>query len=419
MRKWSGYNISRVDLSKIIAWNDVVAVEQRMFYYLAFFALFISCSVAISNVFLTLAVLGMLHRLYLQPHDWPRMLPSRGILVSVACLWAAILLSVVFSPHPIMSVRVFADYYLYRLLPLPMILLLVRSKREILILTVCAIASVLINGSVGLEQTVKHFQAPVWRNSGFIFVMHQASILSVTVLALFAGLLRVPGRRCRWAIGVALLLALAALVVNGTRGAWLGTVVGTVIIAMLGVKCKLKAVASLGVGVLLLAGIMLVYPQSNFVQRLHSITQSDEHSNAERRLVWGSAIRMFEDHPVLGVGMAQFGDMYPQYISPVAKEPGLRHAHNNFLHVLAEAGVVGFLAFVGFVGYILYFSIRGWLATKTIAYLVILADLLGVMLHGLTEYTWGATLTVKFFWFVMGLSLAWIRLARDTEQQER
>ena len=402
-----------------MAWNDVVAVEQRMFYYLAFFALFISCSVAISNIFLALAALGMVHRLYLQPHDWRRMLPSRGILVAIGCLWGAILLAVVFSPHPVMSVRAFADYYLYRLLPLPMILFLVRSKREIMILTVCVITSVLINGAVGLEQTVKNIQAPVWRNSGFIFVMHQASILSVTALALFAGLLRVPRRRCRWAIGIALLLVLAALVVNGTRGAWLGTVVGAVIIAMLGAGCRLKAAVSLGVGVSLLAGIMLAYPQSNFVQRLHSITQSNEQSNTERRLVWGSAIQMFEDHPVLGVGMAQFGDMYPQYISPAAKEPGLRHAHNNFLHVLAEAGFVGFLAFVGFVGYILYFSIHGWLATKTIAYLVVLADLLGVMLHGLTEYTWGATLTMKFFWLVMGLSLAWIRLARDTEQQER
>ena len=128
---------------------------------------------------------------------------------------------------------------------------------------------------------------------------------------------------------------------------------------------------------------------------------------------------MFEDHPVFGVGMAQFGDKYPQYISPDAKEPGLRHAHNNFFHILAEAGIVGFIAFVCFVGYLLYFSIHGWLATEMIAYLVILADLLGVMLHGLTEYTWGATLTMKFFWLVMGLSLIWIRLTRKSEQEDK
>ena len=398
-----------------MTWNDVTAIERRTFYYLAFFALSISCSVAISNVFLGLATLGMLHRLYRQPHDWRQMLPGKGLSVAIGCLWAAVFLSVLFSPQPIVSVKGFADYYLYRLLPMPVVLLIVRSRRELLILAACALASVLINGVVGLGQTVQNFQEPVWRNSGFIFYMHQASILSVTALALFAGILRIRDQRCRLELGAALLLVFAALLVNGTRGAWLGTAVGIVLIALLGCRARLKAVASLGAAVLLLAGIMVACPQSNFVQRLHTITQSDNSSNRERHLIWGSAIQMFEDHPVTGVGMAQFSNVYPQYVSPEAKEPWLGHAHSNFLHMLAETGILGFLAFVGFIGYLLYFSIHGWLAAKSIAYLVILADLLGVMLHGLTEYTWGATLTVKFFWLVMGLSLAWLRVTKNKE----
>ena len=396
-------------------WNNVTAIERRTFYYLAFFALSVSCSVAICNVFLALATLGMLHRLYRQPHDWHQMLPAKGLLVAIGCLWAAVLLSVILSPHPVISAKGFADYYLYRLLPLPVVLLIVRSRREILILAACALASVLINGVVGLGQTVQHFADPVWRNSGFIFYMHQASILSVTALALFAGILRIQDQRCRWELGAALLLVLAALLVNGTRGAWLGTAVGTVLLALLGCRARHKAVTSLGVAVLLLAGIMVACPQSNFVQRLYTITQADNSSNRERHLIWGSAIRMFEDHPVSGVGMAQFSDVYPQYISPDAKEPWLGHAHSNFLHMLAETGLLGFLAFVGFIGYLLYFSIHGWLADRSIAYLMVLADLLGVMLHGLTEYTWGATLTMKFFWLVLGLSLAWLRLISNKE----
>ena len=397
-----------------MTWNNVTAIERRTFYYLAFFALSISCSVAISNVFLGLATLGMLHRLYRQPQDWRQMLPGKGLLIAMGCLWAAVLLSVIFSSQPIVSMKGFADYYLYRLLPMPIVLLIVRSRRKLLILSACALFSVLINGVVGLGQTVQNFQQPVWRNSGFIFFMHQASILSVTALALVAGLLRIQERRYRLMLGVALLLVIAALVVNGTRGAWLGTAVGSVLVVLLGCQARLKALASLGAAVLLFAGIVLACPQSNFAQRLYSITQADQ-SNTERRLVWGSAVRMFEDHPVFGVGMAQFGDTYPQYISPEAKEPGLHHAHNNFFQMLSEAGILGFLTFVGFVGYLLYFSIHGWLIAKSIAYLVILADLLGIMLHGLTEYTWGATLTVKFFWLVLGLSLAWLRLSRNKE----
>lgn len=55
---------------------------------------------------------------------------------------------------------------------------------------------------------------------------------------------------------------------------------------------------------------------------------------------------MFRDHPVLGVGLGQYKDNYQQkYILPQAKEPYLTHAHNNFLPMLAENGIIGFAGF--------------------------------------------------------------------------
>jgi hypothetical protein len=50
------------------------------------------------------------------------------------------------------------------------------------------------------------------------------------------------------------------------------------------------------------------------------------------------------------------------------------------------------------------------------ARLCIMAAVLGLMLHGLTEYTWGASVTMKFFWTVLGLVLAWTRIHEGTAE---
>src|SRR5205807_799143 len=58
--------------------------------------------------------------------------------------------------------------------------------------------------------------------------------------------------------------------------------------------------------------------------------------------VWAAAFGMLWDHPLFGVGVADFVNYYPQY----SGEPyGLNHAHNLFLNVAAERGLLGLVTF--------------------------------------------------------------------------
>ncbi len=60
-----------------------------------------------------------------------------------------------------------------------------------------------------------------------------------------------------------------------------------------------------------------------------------------------AAVRMFEDHPFFGAGVGRFFDLSIDYISPRWKTIVQReNAHNNFLQVLAELGVTGFVFFL-------------------------------------------------------------------------
>jgi O-antigen ligase len=55
---------------------------------------------------------------------------------------------------------------------------------------------------------------------------------------------------------------------------------------------------------------------------------------------WQAGWYMFLDHPWLGVGAGNYPDAYPAYAVGQWLEP-LGHAHNYYLNMLAELGVVG------------------------------------------------------------------------------
>jgi putative inorganic carbon (HCO3(-)) transporter len=65
----------------------------------------------------------------------------------------------------------------------------------------------------------------------------------------------------------------------------------------------------------------------------------------ERLAHWQAAVNMATDHPWLGVGFGNYEAAYPTYRLINWKFP-LGHAHNYYLNVLAETGIIGLAAYV-------------------------------------------------------------------------
>ncbi len=88
----------------------------------------------------------------------------------------------------------------------------------------------------------------------------------------------------------------------------------------------------------------------------------------ERLTLWKKTIRMAAEHPVLGVGPGQWRIYLPAYgfihkVEPTdtgsgIKEIWFQRPHNDFLWVLAETGMVGFLCYVLFFVMLLYYAFR-------------------------------------------------------------
>jgi putative inorganic carbon (HCO3(-)) transporter len=65
----------------------------------------------------------------------------------------------------------------------------------------------------------------------------------------------------------------------------------------------------------------------------------------ERVAHWQAAWQMWSDHPWFGVGIGNYEPEYSQYALPLWPV-ALGHAHNYYLNVAAEVGVVGLATYV-------------------------------------------------------------------------
>ena len=111
---------------------------------------------------------------------------------------------------------------------------------------------------------------------------------------------------------------------------------------------------------------------------------------------------------LLGVGLGQYSktynDMSLGYKSTEAKEK-LDHAHNNFIHMLAENGLIGFMGFSYMFGYFSWQSLKGWQRERNPYHLMIISTISALLLQGLTEYNFGNSALMKTFWLLFGCLL--------------
>jgi hypothetical protein len=173
------------------------------------------------------------------------------------------------------------------------------------------------------------------------------------------------GSRAVWQIGLAALATLAlvsmlaAVVMSWSRGAWLG--VGAALIVTLIVQSRraflLTIIAAFALTFVILLSSINVIPPA-IAERFSGIADyfgvfdvrgvkvdDANYAIVERMAHWQAAAAMFAEHPLLGVGFGNYAAAYPAYALPRWSDP-LGHAHNYYLNVAAETGLVGLTAYV-------------------------------------------------------------------------
>jgi len=197
------------------------------------------------------------------------------------------------------------------------------------------------------------------------------------------------------------------LVATYSRGAWIGLGAGLITLAAaLSIWPGLLPRPALAIAAVacVLAPAILLLP--SVLSRIHSqpatqpawnlpIDPEREGSGAMRRAIWSGALAATLHRPILGSGVGAFREAFDRYKNPRMKEleaEGGRtadQAHNHYLGILAERGVLGLAAFALLValcfGAAAAAMASGTPAMGRVLYAGLAASVVALLAHGLTE----------------------------------
>ncbi|UCC43568.1 MAG: O-antigen ligase family protein [Candidatus Zixiibacteriota bacterium] len=144
-------------------------------------------------------------------------------------------------------------------------------------------------------------------------------------------------------LSVAVFLAFLVTILNFGRGAVVAVILSMGYLLVLCGRIQWKAsLVSLGV----IAVTLLAIPGvgARFVDQFEKDLYGE--SEGGRVFIWRNTLKIAEQHPITGVGPANFKKAYIPTLRPDIPEiRKLHHAHSDFLHAAATTGVPGVLFF--------------------------------------------------------------------------
>lgn len=209
--------------------------------------------------------------------------------------------------------------------------------------------------------------------------------------------------RLIWIYRLQLVVAGTTILLTASRGATLACLVALAIVPLTQAQLTMRKKAALLLTlVLLISGVMIFVPDTSW-ERLSTLPDEFDHGTfTGRTVIWKAGWEIFRQHPVGGIGINAFRVIVSRELSepirlddPTSPAPP---AHNTFLSVLVEQGILGFAAFAALL-LVLGFSVASLPPFPQKLWIVVLL----VWAVGVSSLTWEMR---KPTWFFFGLLVA-------------
>lgn len=259
-----------------------------------------------------------------------------------------------------------------------------------------------VSGTDTIYRFLVHQEAAYQRYAGSGLDANDLGLMMALSISVSYYLLIQEKNAMVWVYRLQIVLAATTILLTASRGATLACLVALTIVPLTQARLTVhKRIALLLTLSLLVVGILLLVPASSW-GRLSTLPTEVEHGTLTgRTVIWKAGWQIFREHPYVGIG----SNAFRLIVSRVLEEPihiddpdPAPPAHNTFLSVLVEQGVIGFAIFCASLA-VLGLSLRALPKFPQRFWMVVLA----VWTVGVSSLTWEMR---KPTWFFFGLLIA-------------
>jgi len=160
---------------------------------------------------------------------------------------------------------------------------------------------------------------------------------------------------------IALIIMAVAFVLSQSRGAWASLVVALIIMNIALIRKKVLTKTSLFIFLfLIIVGIVYIFSgHDNVAARLRTVEEINQESFLEgRHKIWIGSLAMAKANPITGTGIGTFVWGMPAY-RPKGLQVRADYAHNDYLHMMAEMGVLALPLMIWMIYVVIVTGFRG------------------------------------------------------------
>jgi putative inorganic carbon (hco3(-)) transporter len=211
-------------------------------------------------------------------------------------------------------------------------------------------------------------------------------------------------------VSLVLMVTAFVLFLTKSRGAWMGVFAAVLLIVLLLYMKSWKKLFT--ITLISIVGLYFVASPS-FID---SFLRSDVIGGVDGRVeIFSRSILMIKDFPFTGIGMGAFANIVDTFYPFFLFSPGqIVHAHNLFLQVALDLGILGLIAWLAVFLSVTLIAFRAYQLASTTddtLFMGICAGLLGsqfaLAVHGLTDaVVWGMVKPAPLVWALWGLIIA-------------
>jgi len=232
-----------------------------------------------------------------------------------------------------------------------------------------------------------------WIYGPYVNHNHYAGLMEMLVpIPLVLALTRLASTRTRAGAAAAAAVMVGTIFLSGSRGGMLAIIAEVVILAILLVKQKRGLRTAIGIGLFLVivVGLLTWVGGSELSKRIASVGPSHSEITSDiRYYINRDGFRMFLKKPVLGWGLGTFPVVYPQFRTFYTNF-FVNEAHNDYLQLLVEMGLLGFGTMLWFVVTIYAHALKkigNWTAEMSGAVtLACVLGLSGILVHSAVDF---------------------------------